>query len=106
MFHHVNLVYCQRNAHLAIAESVYHPILHSQLPLNVLPLKEIQTFFPAILKKYLSRLLLENDSSHVKSHLVSGFNALEKQQKAKNRNAFLALSRMLVLTCSINLSIV
>lgn len=41
----------------------------------------------------------------MKSRLMSVFNVLEKQQKAKKRNASSAFSRVLVLTCSINLSL-
>lgn len=105
--HYLNLVCGQMNAYLELLRVPVSPhTTFTLLTLNVLPPKEVQTFFPAILKKYLSRFLLENDSSHVKSCFTSVFNALEKQQKAKNRNAFSALSRMLVLTCSINLSFV
>lgn len=84
--------------------AVVHHTALTLLTLNVLPLQVAGTFSPTILKKHLSRLLLENDRSHVKSRLMSVFNVLEKQQKVKNRNAFSAFSRMLVLTCLINLS--
>lgn len=91
-----NLVCCQASIYLAIAESFsMSPHYIHTVNDNVLPLKEVQTFSLAILKKCLSALLLENGSSHVKPHLTSVFKALEKQQKAKNRNVFSGLSRIL-----------
>lgn len=77
-----NLVCCQTSMYLAIGESFsISPYYIHSVNNNVLPLNEVQTFSLAVLKKYLSALLLENGSPRVKSHLTSVFNALEKQEK-------------------------